>query len=308
MKDIIKISAAVKKALKANAPVVALESTIISHGMPYPQNVETAMEVEKLVRENGATPATVAIIGGVPKIGLTAKEIDYMGQKGGEAAKISRRDIPAALVKKLDGATTVSATMCLANLAGIKVFATGGIGGAHRDAQKTFDISADLDELARTPVIVVCAGAKAILDLELTREYLETKGVAVYGYQTDQMPAFYSKTSGLGVDYTVDTPEEAAEIFALSQRMGLSSGMLLTVPISDEYAMQEHYVGAIIDQAIREAQEEGVTGKGVTPYLLKRVSELTGGKSLTANIKLMLGNAEVASRVAAALSKRTEKK
>lgn len=303
MKNRLKISAEVKKAVKENRPVVALESTIISHGMPYPQNVETALKVEKIVRDSGAVPATVAILGGVPKIGLSESEITYIGQKGAEVAKISRRDIPAAIVKKIDGATTVSATMLFAHLAGIKVFATGGIGGVHREAQKTFDISADLEELARTPVMVVCAGAKAILDFALTKEYLETKGVAVYGYQTDQMPAFYSKTSGLKADYALEGPEEAAKIFAAARALGLGGGMLVTVPIPDEYAMQEHYVNAVIEHALKEAQEAGVAGKEVTPFLLAKVAELTGGKSLSANIQLMYHNAAVAGKIAAELSK-----
>lgn len=303
MKNKLKISTEVKRALKENKPVVALESTIISHGMPYPQNVETALAVEKIVRETGAVPATVAIIGGVPKIGLSESEISYIGQKDSEVTKISRRDVPAAIVKKTDGATTVSATMLFAHLAGIKVFATGGIGGVHREAQKTFDISADLEELSRTPVMVVCAGAKAILDLALTREYLETKGVAVYGYQTDQMPAFYSKTSGLRADYSLDGPEETAKIFAAAQDLGLGGGMLVTVPIPDEYAMHEHYIDAVIEHALKEAQEAGVTGKEVTPFLLAKVAELTGGKSLEANIQLVYNNAAVASKIAAELCK-----
>lgn len=305
--NVLKISPEVKKALKENKPIVALESTIISHGMPYPQNVETALRVEEIVRENGAIPATIAIIKGVPKVGLSKKDIDYIGQKGRDTLKISRRDIAAAMVKKSDGATTVSATMILANMAKIAVFATGGIGGVHRDAQTTFDISADLDELARTPVLVVCAGAKAVLDLALTREYLETKGVGVYGWQTDQMPAFYSKSSGLNVDYRVDKASEMARIMEKSNELGLSTGMLLTVPVPDEYAMQEHYINAVIDHALKEAKEHNITGKSVTPYLLAKLVELTGGKSLLSNINLMYNNAKVAAMVACEISKLREK-
>ncbi|HRX13773.1 MAG TPA: pseudouridine-5'-phosphate glycosidase [Eubacteriales bacterium] len=303
MNDFICVSNEVKQAIKENKPIVALESTIISHGMPYPKNVETAMAVEDVVRKNGAVPATIAILKGVPKAGLTKEEIDYLGKRGHDVVKVSRRDLAAVYAKKIDGATTVSATMLLANMAGINVFATGGIGGAHRNAQSTFDISADLEELARTPVLVVCAGAKAILDLPLTREYLETKGVPVYGWKTSNMPAFYTQTSGLTVDYRVDSAEEMADIFRASREFGMG-GSLLTVPIPSEFAMSETAINEAIELALRQAEKQNIKGKEVTPFLLEKVVELTGGKSLESNIKLVLNNAAVASKVAVAISKK----
>jgi len=289
-------------ALAAGRPVVALESTIISHGMPYPENVKTALEVERIVRENGAVPATVAIIGGRLRAGLTPEEIDYLGKRGREVAKVSRRDLPVIVARGEDGATTVAATMIVAALAGIKVFATGGLGGVHRGAEKTMDISADLEELATTPVLVVCAGAKAILDLGLTLEYLETKGVPVLGYGTDELPAFYSRESGFGVDYRVDTPAEVARIFHAKQQLGLAGGMLLGNPIPEEYSMDKAVIGAAIDAALAEADAQGIHGKETTPFLLAKVAELTGGDSLESNIRLVYNNVALGARVAAELA------
>ena len=293
----------VAEAVRAGKPVVALESTIISHGMPYPQNVETALNVERIIRENGAVPATIAIIGGRLKAGLTPEEIEYFGKKGTAIAKASRRDLAVLCAKGEDGATTVTTTMIIAHMAGIQVFATGGIGGVHRGAETTMDISADLEELAQTPVMVVCAGAKSILDLGLTLEYLETKGVPVIGYQTEELPAFYTRKSGFGVDYRVDSPEELAAMFAAQRDLGYKGGMLVTNPIPEEYAMPKDVIDAAIEQALRECKEQGVHGKETTPFLLARVVELTGGDSLESNIQLVLNNARVAARTAAALAK-----
>ena len=301
MKEYLELSPDVKAALMAGKPVVALESTIISHGMPYPQNVETALKVEKTVRENGAVPATIAVIGGKLKAGLTHDEIEYLGKKGQAVTKASRRDLPVLVARGADGATTVATTMIIAHLAGIKVFATGGIGGVHRGAETTMDISADLEELGRTPVMVVCAGAKAILDLGLTLEYLETKGVPVIGYGTEELPAFYTRTSGFKVDYRIDTPEELAAAFRAQQEMGLGGGMLVTNPIPEEFSMDPARINAAIDQAIADSRRLGIHGKETTPYLLARVKELTGGESLASNIQLVLNNARLASRVACAL-------
>ena len=302
MKEYLELSPAVKAAMMAGEPVVALESTIISHGMPYPQNVETALRVEEAIRETGAVPATIAIIQGKLKAGLTADEIEYLGQKGPSVTKASRRDLPVLVARCADGATTVATTMIIAHLAGIRVFATGGIGGVHRGAETTMDISADLEELGRTPVMVVCAGAKAILDLGLTLEYLETKGVPVIGYGTEELPAFYTRTSGFKVDYRIDTPEELAAAFRAQQEMGLGGGMLVTNPIPAEYSMDPARINAAIDQAVADSRQLGIHGKEVTPYLLARVKELTGGDSLDANIQLVLNNARLAARTARALS------
>lgn len=291
----------VAAALAAGKPVVALESTIISHGMPYPQNVETALRVESTIRENGAVPATVAIIGGRLKAGLTPDEIEYLGRKGRGVAKASRRDLPVLVARGADGATTVTTTMIIAAMAGIKVFATGGIGGVHRGAETTMDISADLEELARTPVMVICAGAKSILDLGLTLEYLETKGVPVIGYGTEELPAFYTRTSGFKVDYRIDTPEELAAAFRAKQEMGLGGGMLVTNPIPEEYSMDPVRIHAAIDQAVGEAQEQGIKGKELTPFLLARIKDITGGDSLASNIQLVLNNARLAARTASLL-------
>ena len=301
MNKYLDISPEVKQALADGKPVVALESTIISHGMPYPKNVETALLVEKTIRENGAVPATIAIIGGRLKAGLSPEEIEYLGKSGRRVAKASRRDLAAIVARGADGATTVTTTMIIAHMAGISVFATGGIGGVHRGAETTMDISADLEELAGTPVMVVCAGAKSILDLGLTLEYLETKGVPVIGYGTDELPAFYTRSSGFGVDYRVDSPAELAAMFKAQQELGMKGGMLVTNPIPEQYAMDKAVIDAAIDQAIAESVEKGIHGKETTPFLLARVVELTGGDSLESNIQLVLNNAVVASRPAAEL-------
>ena len=301
MNKYLDISPEVQQALAEGKPVVALESTIISHGMPYPKNVETALLVEKTIRDNGAVPATIAIIGGRLKAGLSPEEIEYLGKSGRKVAKVSRRDLAAIVARGADGATTVTTTMIIAHMAGIRVFATGGIGGVHRGAETTMDISADLEELANTPVMVVCAGAKSILDLGLTLEYLETKGVPVIGYGTDELPAFYTRRSGFGVDYRVDTPAQLAAMFKAQQELGMKGGMLVTNPIPEQYAMDKEVIDAAIDQAIRESREKGIHGKETTPFLLARVVELTGGDSLESNIQLVLNNAVVASRTASEL-------
>ena len=290
----------VAEALAAVKPVVALESTIISHGMPYPQNVETALNVEKIIRENGAVPATIAIIDGRLKAGLTPEEIEYFGKKGTAIRKASRRDLAVLCARGEDGATTVTTTMMIAHMAGISIFATGGIGGVHRGAETTMDISADLEELAQTPVMVICAGAKSILDLGLTLEYLETKGVPVIGYGTEELPAFYTRRSGFGVDYRVDSPQELAKTFRVSKDLGLRGGMLVTNPIPEEYAMPLETINAAIDQAIAECNVKGIHGKETTPFLLARVAEITGGDSLASNIRLVYNNAALAAKTAAA--------
>ena len=301
MNKYLDISPEVQQALAEGKPVVALESTIISHGMPYPKNVETALLVEKTIRDNGAVPATIAIIGGRLKAGLSPEEIEYLGKSGRKVAKVSRRDLAAIVARGADGATTVTTTMIIAHMAGIRVFATGGIGGVHRGAETTMDISADLEELANTPVMVVCAGAKSILDLGLTLEYLETKGVPDIGYGTDELPAFYTRRSGFGVDYRVDTPAQLAAMFKAQQELGMKGGMLVTNPIPEQYAMDKEVIDAAIDQAVRESREKGIHGTETTPVLLARVVELTGGDSLESNIQLVLNNAVVASRTASEL-------
>ena len=299
MNKYLDISPEVKAALDAGKPVVALESTIISHGMPYPKNVETALLVEQTIRENGAVPATIAIIGGRLKAGLTKDEIEHLGKAGRGVAKASRRDLPAIVARGIDGATTVTTTMIIAHMAGIKIFATGGIGGVHRGAEKTMDISADLEELAQTPVMVVCAGAKSILDLGLTLEYLETKGVPVIGFGTEELPAFYTRKSGFGVDYRVDSPAELAAMFTAQRELGYKGGMLVTNPIPEEYAMDKETIDRAIEQALRELDENGIHGKECTPFLLAKVVELTGGDSLESNIQLVLNNARLAAQTAA---------
>ena len=301
MNAYLSISPEVQEALKAGKPVVALESTIISHGMPYPQNVETALKVEQTIRENGAVPATIAIIGGQLKAGCTPEEIEYLGKKGQAVIKASRRDLPVLIARKADGATTVTTTMIIASMAGIRVFATGGIGGVHRGAQQTFDISADLEELAQTPVMVVCAGAKSILDLGLTLEYLETKGVPVIGYGTEELPAFYTRHSGFKVDYRIDTPEELAAAFKAKMDCGLKGGMLVTNPIPEEFSMPKEVIDKAIEQALREMDEAGIHGKQCTPFLLAKVKDITGGESLASNIQLVLNNARLAAKTAKAL-------
>ena len=290
----------VAEAVAAGRPVVALESTIISHGMPYPQNVETALNVEKIIRENGAVPATIAILGGRLKAGLTADEITYLGKTGVNVTKASRRDLPVLVAKGMDGATTVTTTMIIAHMAGINIFATGGIGGVHRGAETTMDISADLEELAGTPVMVICAGAKSILDLGLTLEYLETHGVPVIGYGTDELPAFYTRKSGFSVDYRLDSPEELAAAFKAQRDLGMKGGMLVTNPIPEEFSMDFHVINRAIDDAIAESVRDGIHGKATTPYLLAKVKEITGGDSLASNIRLVYNNAALAARTAAA--------
>ena len=302
MNRYLDIAPEVAQALAEGRPVVALESTIISHGMPYPQNVETALAVETVIRENGAVPATIAIIGGRLKAGLTADEIEYFGKKGVEITKASRRDLPVLVARGEDGACTVTTTMMIAHMAGISVFATGGIGGVHRGAETTMDISADLEELGQTPVLVVCAGAKSILDLGLTLEYLETKGVPVIGYGTDELPAFYTRKSGFGVDYRIDTPAQLAAAFHAQREMGLKGGMLVTNPIPEEYSMDADVINQAIDQAIAESRAQGIHGKATTPFLLARVKDLTGGDSLDSNIQLVFNNARVAARTAVELA------
>lgn len=289
----------VASALAANRPVVALESTIISHGMPYPQNVETALQVEAEIRAHGAVPATIAIIDGRLKAGLSADEIEYLGKGGRDIAKVSRRDLPFIVAGKRSGATTVATTMIIAAMAGIRVFATGGIGGVHRGAERSFDVSADLQELAQTPVAVVCAGAKSILDLGLTLEYLETHGVPVIGHRCDHLPAFFTRDSAFKLDHRLD---EAADIAATMQakwQLQLRGGVVVANPIPEQYAMPRDKIDAAIEQALGEAEAQGVAGKESTPFLLARVCELTGGNSLAANIQLVLNNARLASAIAA---------
>ena len=293
----MKINPEVLLALKENRPVVALESTIISHGMPYPKNVQTALEVEKVIRSHGAVPATIGIIDGEPIVGMTPDEIEEFGKRKG-VLKVSRRDLPVVYAKKLWGATTVATTMIIANQAGIEVFVTGGIGGVHRGATETMDISADLQELAKTNVTVVCAGAKAILDLPLTLEYLETMGVPVLGYQTEELPAFYNSHSGLKVDYRVDDAFEMARIIKAKRDNKLTGGILLTNPIPEQYEMEKEVIDNAIATALKKMDEEGIKGKECTPFLLKTIVELTGGDSLESNIKLVLNNAAVGSEVA----------
>lgn len=293
----------VQQALAEGKPVVALESTIISHGMPYPQNVETALAVEKIIRDNGAIPATTAIIKGRLKVGISKEEIDYLGKKGLDVTKTSRRDIPILVAKGEDGASTVATTMILASLAGVKIFATGGIGGVHRGAETTMDISADLEELGMTNVMVVCAGAKSILDLGLTLEYLETKGVPVLGYQTEELPAFYTRKSGFKVDYRMDTPKELADAFTAKLDLGLRGGMLVTNPIPEEYAMDYDTINKAINDAIEKMNELGVKGKETTPFLLNEIQLITGGNSLNSNIQLVYNNAKLAAQIAVEMCK-----
>ncbi len=293
----------VAAALEAGRPVVALESTIISHGMPYPRNVETALAVEAAVREAGAVPATIAVLGGRLKAGLSEGEIEALGKAGLAVLKASRRDLPSIVARKRDGATTVAATMIIAELAGIRVFATGGIGGVHRGAERSFDISADLEELGRTGVAVVCAGAKSILDLPKTLEYLETRGVPVVGYGTDEFPAFYTSLSGLKLEERSDSPEDLAALIAAKWSLGLSGGVVVANPIPSSMSMPEKLINGAIEKALGEMEAKGVKGKEVTPFLLAKVKELTGGDSLESNIALVLNNARLAAKLAAALAK-----
>lgn len=299
----IRINEEVRKAIDENKPIVALESTIISHGMPYPENKETALSCERIIREEGAIPATIAIIDGVMTVGLTVEEIDYIARLGKDVVKTSRRDLPIIISKGLTGATTVSTTMYIASLAGIKVFATGGIGGVHRGVEETMDISADLEELGVTPVCVVCAGAKAILDLPRTLEYLETKGVPVIGYQTDYLPAFYTRTSEYKLNYRLNTPKEIADMLKVKWEIGLGGGVLVTNPIPEQYSLDEKIMNDAIDKAIKSMNELGIKGKDTTPYLLKTIVEITGGESLKSNINLVFNNCRLASNIAKEYSK-----
>jgi len=299
----LRLSPEVEQAIKDNRPVVALESTIISHGMPYPQNVETALRVEQTIRDNGAIPATIAIIGGKPTAGCTPEQIEYLGRKGQAVTKASRRDMPVLVAQGRDGATTVTTTMMIAHMAGIRVFATGGIGGVHRGAETTMDISADLDEFVKTPVMVICAGAKAILDLNLTMEYLETKGIPVYCYQTDELPAFYTRSSGIKAPFRADSPSELASIWNTKNELGIQGGFIVANPIPQEFSMDPKRINAAIDQAIDEMNKLGIHGKETTPYLLDKVQKLTGGDSLESNIRLVLNNAALAARIAAEIKK-----
>ena len=303
MNKYLKISEQVQHALRNNLPVVALESTIISHGMPYPQNVETALRVEQIVRDNGCIPATVAIINGALTVGCSAEDIELLGKRGTAVAKVSRRDLPVITSKGEDGATTVAGTMYACSLAGVSVFATGGIGGAHRKSETTMDISADLDELQQTDVAVVCAGAKSILDIGLTLECLETRGVPVIGYKTDEMPAFYTQSSGYKVDYRLDSAKEIAQAYHAKQQLGLHGGMLVVNPIPSEYAMDKAYIDKSIEMALAEADRLGIAGKQITPFLLDKIQKLTEGKSLEANIQLVYNNVRLACQVAQELCK-----
>lgn len=296
------ISPEIKTALEKGEPVVALESTIIAHGMPYPQNVETALQVENTIKENGATPATIAIINGQLKAGLSIDEIKLLAKEGKAVTKVSRRDIPYIVATKKHGATTVAATMIIAAMANIKIFATGGIGGVHRGAESTMDISADLQELAKTNVAVVCAGAKSILDLALTKEYLETQGVPIIGYCTNELPAFYSAKSGLKVDYKIDTTEEIAAMLKTKWQLGLQGGVVIANPIPPQFEMEYATINKAIEQALTQANNKQLQGKTITPFLLSRIKELTGGESLKANIQLVLNNAKLATEIAKALS------
>ena len=300
--EYLSVAPEIAEAIAQGKPVVALESTILSHGMPYPQNVEFAHKVEEIVRAEGAIPATTAIMGGKLKVGLNADELLVMCKAEG-VGKVSRRDVAVYLATGMTGATTVATTMIIASMAGIRFFATGGIGGVHRGAETTMDISADLEELAQTPVMVVCAGAKSILDLGLTLEYLETKGVPVIGYGTGELPAFYTRKSGFSVDYRVDSPEELAEMFRAQRGLEFKGGMLVTNPIPEEYSMDKEVIDKAIEQALAECKAQGVHGKETTPFLLARVVELTGGDSLESNIQLVLNNARLAARTACALAK-----
>lgn len=287
----------VVKALEEGRPVVALESTIIAHGMPYPKNVETALAVEEVIRANGAVPATIGILSGRIKIGLTKEEIEYMAHAE-NVLKVSRRDLPLVISKKMDGATTVAGTMIAAHMAGIKLFVTGGIGGVHRGAGESFDISADLEELKMTDVTVVCAGAKAILDIPATMEYLETAGVPVIAYGTDEIPAFYSRKSGVSAICRLDSPEEIGALISMKEELGLKGGVLVTCPIPEKDEIPAEEINVVIDKAIEEAEEKGIKGKESTPFLLSKVKDLTEGRSLEANIKLVLNNAEIGARIA----------
>lgn len=296
------INLEVAQALAQKQPVVALESTIISHGMPYPRNVETALAVEKTVRDNGAVPATIGIIDGEIVIGMKPEEIEEFGKRKG-ICKVSKRDLPIVVAKKMWGATTVSATMLCAAMAGIEIFVTGGIGGVHRGAEHTFDISRDLEELGGCPVTVICSGAKAILDIPKTLEYLETKGVTVLSNKEKEFACFYSSSSSCPVDYAFTSPEEAASIIKAKKDLTLSGGILISNPVPEEFALPHEFIDSIIDKAVKEAEEQGIKGKEVTPFLLKKVVEYSGGKSLDTNIDLVLNNAKLGAQIAVSLAK-----
>lgn len=303
LKEYLVVSEEVADAVKKNRPVVALESTIITHGMPYPKNVETALNVERIVRENGAVPATIAIIKGKIVVGAEKEQIEYLGKEGTKIAKASRRDLPVLLAKGKDGASTVATTMIAAKLAGIKVFATGGIGGVHRGAELTMDISADLEELSNTGVCVVCAGCKSILDIGLTLEYLETKGVPVIGYRTKEMPAFFTVRSGFDIDYELESTDDIAAVMKVKQACNLEGGIVVANPIPEEYSMDYEYISGSIEKAVQEAKDKGVKGKNITPFLLERIEQLTEGKSLEANIHLVYHNAALGAAIAAGYCK-----
>ena len=290
----------VKEALEQGKAVVALESTIIAHGMPYPKNVETALAVEEVIRKNGAVPATIAIIDGVIKVGLTPEEIEYLGTAKG-VLKVSRRDFPVVMAKKMDGATTVAGTMMAAAMAGIKVFVTGGIGGVHRGAGETHDISADLEELKQTNVTVVCAGVKSILDIAGTLEYLETKGVPIVTCGGDYFPAFYSRSSGIPAELREDDPKVIADMIKAKDELGLGGGMLVACPVPEDDEIPFEKMDGVINEALKECEEQGIKGKRITPFLLSKVKDLTEGASLEANIKLVLHNAEVGAKIAVGL-------
>jgi pseudouridine-5'-phosphate glycosidase len=302
LEDQLRIAPAIRDALAARGPLVALETTIVTHGMPYPENVATARSLENEIRSRGATPATIAVIGGTICVGLSGEELEWLGSAK-EVLKLSRNDLAYAIAARKHGATTVAATMICAQLAGIRVFATGGIGGVHRGAESTFDISADLEELAHTPVAVVCAGAKALLDLPKTLEYLETRGVPVVGYRTSEFPAFWSRSSGLPAPIRVESPEEIAELLKVKWSLGLRGGVVIANPVAivDEIPAAE--MATVISTAVGEAAERGVTGKAVTPYILARIVELTEGRSLRTNIALVQANARLAAEIAVAYSK-----
>lgn len=302
MNPYLSILPEIQNALDTGKPVVALESTILSHGMPYPQNLDFGHKVEQIIRDEGAVPATIAILDGKLKVGLNDEELERMCRADG-VGKVSRRDVPVYLAAGLPGATTVATTMLIAELAGIRVFATGGIGGVHRGAETTMDISADLQELAHTSVAVVSAGVKSILDIGLTLEYLETMGVPVLGMRTKDFPAFYCRESGFQVDYALRDEEEAARVMKAKWDVGLRGGLIIANPIPEEYAMDSTYMNGVIEQAVAEAREKGIRGKKITPFLLARIVELTGGESLTSNIQLAFHNARCAAHIAVAYSK-----
>ncbi|MCR5808950.1 MAG: pseudouridine-5'-phosphate glycosidase [Clostridiales bacterium] len=301
LNDNILYSKEVAEAIENGRPVIALESTIISHGMPYPQNVETAKECERIAREEGAVPATCAILGGKLCVGLDPEQLEYLGKAGSKVTKASRRDIAVIAARGGDGALTVAGTMILAHMAGIKVFATGGIGGVHRGATETMDISADLEELGRTSVAVVCAGAKSILDIGLTLEYLETKGVPVIGFGTNEMPAFYTRSSGFNTDYRMDSPEEIAKALDAKLRLGIKGGTLIVNPVPEEYSMDKSRIDAVIEAAVKKANDLGVKGKNITPFLLAEIKDVTGGESLDTNIALVYNNVRLAASIAGAM-------